>query len=82
MDDLNLDYNHGNRAAKSLVVFVGIQLLNLGGLVGDYLLLQTGNRTITETTVEYPILGIGICFIQSVAPISLGMHFYYNYMRD
>ena len=78
---MNLEYTNGNNSSRSLVIFVGIQLLNLAGLVGDYLLLQTGNQTITETTSQYPILGVGICLIQAVQPISLGLHFFYNYMR-
>ena len=75
---MDLNYNNGNTSSKSLVVFVGIQILNLAALVTDYLLLQTNSPTITEVSTKHPVLGYFLCGVQIIQPISLGTHLWYT----
>lgn len=43
-------------STKALICFIGVQITNVLALGVDYLLLKSGNKTITEYSVEYPVM--------------------------
>lgn len=67
-----MDYSN-----NALSVFIGIQGINIGGLITDYLLLKNGLPSISEVCFDYPVLGFVLISFQIVSPVSLGLHLYY-----
>lgn len=75
---MNMDYTNGGTSTKGLVIFAGMQLVNLGALVTDYILVQTRNPTITELSLKYPVVAVLISGIQFIPPFALASHFWYS----
>jgi hypothetical protein len=74
---MNIINNH-TPSNKNLLLFVGIQIVNIFSITVDYMLQKTGNRTITSYSVEYPIIGAVIVLVETISPISLAFHFFYE----
>jgi hypothetical protein len=68
------DINISNQA---LTAFVVTQVINIGGLCADYLIIKAGLPAITDLSVKYPIIGTTILIFECISPISLGIHFWY-----
>jgi hypothetical protein len=66
-----------DRSSQALTVFVTVQGLNVAGLLVDYLLMKSGLPTISEVSVEHPIVGVTILLFESLSPVSLGLHLWF-----
>lgn len=76
-----------DNSTQALLVFIITQSVNVGSLIVDFFLIKKKYPTITEIAVRYPIVGTGFIIFEVLAPLSLGMHFYfskdnYNYPID
>jgi hypothetical protein len=79
MDSFNfINYYNQNYSNRGLVLFIGINTINSIALITDYILYKTSNTTITEYSLKYPIIASSLCFIQTLCPVSLGLHFWYS----
>lgn len=70
-----MDINYTSTSNKSLTFFVGTQMLNMLGLATDYILIQTNKPPITSICTKYPVVGVIVCGIQLIIPVSLSLHF-------
>ena len=61
----------------ALTVYVTTEVVNLAGVLIDYVLIKDGLPSITEVSTKYPIIGTCLILFQMVSPVSLGVHLWY-----
>ena len=61
----------------ALTVCMSTQVVNIIAVLIDYVLIRSGNHSITEVSTTYPAFGIAIIAFETITPISLGIHFLY-----
>ena len=61
----------------ALTVCMSTQVVNIIAVLIDYVLIRSGNHSITEVSTTYPAFGIAIIVFETITPISLGIHFLY-----
>jgi hypothetical protein len=67
----------------ALTIYVSTEVVNLAGVIIDYVLIKDGLPSITEVSTKYPIIGTCLILFQIVSPVSLGVHlWYYNKNSD
>ena len=67
----------------ALTIYVSTEVVNLAGVIIDYVLIKDGLPSITEVSTKYPIIGTCLILFQMVSPVSLGIHlWYYNKNSD
>ena len=67
----------------ALTIYVSTEVVNLAGVIIDYVLIKDGLPSITEVSTKYPIIGTCLILFQMVSPVSLGVHlWYYNKNSD
>jgi len=65
-------------STQALLVFIVTQTVNVGSLIVDFFLIKVKYPTITEIAVRYPMVGTGFIIFEVLAPLSLGLHFYFS----
>lgn len=60
----------------ALSVFVTCNIVNLGAILTDYLLIKDNLPAITDLSVKYKPIGFVIVLFEFITPISLAIHFW------
>lgn len=63
----------------SIIVFGFSQVIGISVLVIDYLLIYNGVQSITSVSKLHPAIPIAITLLEMISPISLALHFYWEY---
>lgn len=66
-----------NYSNEALSVFITIQGINIGGLITDYVLIKNNLPSISQVSINYPVVGIALILIEVMSPISIGFHLYF-----
>ena len=66
-----------NYSNEALSVFITIQGINIGGLITDYVLIKNNLPSISQVSINYPVVGIALILIELMSPISIGFHLYF-----
>jgi hypothetical protein len=66
-----------NYSNEALSVFITIQGINIGGLITDYVLIKNNLPSISQVSINYPVVGIALILIELMSPISIGIHLYF-----
>ncbi len=67
---------HAGRQA-ALIVFVAVIMIDVIGLILDYLLRACHMPTITDHVRQDPLIGLALIALQCVAAVALALHFWY-----
>lgn len=70
---MNMDLSN-----QTLTVFVIVNFLNMATLFADNVIIRSNLPSITYVSVKYPILGTVLVLLETLCPISLGLHFWYS----
>jgi len=67
-----------NYSNQALTVFVTVQAVNVCALITDYILMKINLPLITEICTQYPLIGGTVVAFETLSPVSIGLHFYFN----